>query len=256
MIKAKSKRKLIFIIGMQIVLLILVSIKQFDFSIINKELIYGLLVIIGILTSLYFLNDYEDFSIWESVRQKYYSILDYFGTFIFAILTLQIIYSFVIFPSVQLSSMVPTLKEGDRIVVLMGNKLQRFDIVVFEVDVDKLENVPLSEDNNLWVKRVIGLPGEKVAYINGLLYINDQLVEEPFLYDEDGIPYQGTYKTTLPEDLNGKVIPEGYYLFLGDNRAHSTDSRDIGLVPKFLVVGRGEYKINSLFDWQKIGDRK
>ena len=254
MIKTKIRRKLIMILSMLIILLSLVLISNYSFSMINRELIYGLLIIAAVLALIFMVSDYEDFSIREGYYKKLFNLLDYFNTFIFALLTLQVIYSFVIFPSVHMSSMVPTLNEGDRIVVVMDTNLKRFDIVVFEVDSDKLENIPLSENGSLWVKRVIGLPGEKVEYLDGVLYINNVKVIEPFLLDEFGKPYLGQYETVLPSDMNGKIIPEGYYLFMGDNRSHSTDSREIGYIPKSLVVGKGKFIINSIFDWEKIGE--
>lgn len=253
MIKSKIRRKLITIFAMLAILLILVLIRNYSFSMINRYLVYGLFTIALVLITVFYVGDYNDFDALENMHKKYYNILDYYSTFIFALLTLQVIYTFVIFPTVHLRSMVPTLNEGDRIVVVMNNKLERFDIVVFEVDADKLHNVPLSEDGSLWVKRVIGMPGEKIEYIDGKLYINNVKVDEPFLYDKNGKPHLGLYQTTLPSELNGKVIPDGYYLCMGDNRSHSTDSREIGLIPKSLVVGRGKYIIKSVFDWEKIG---
>lgn len=253
MIKSKIRRKLITIISIMATLLVLVLINDYSFSIINRSLVYGLFAIVFVLIIAYYVGDYEDFTVMEDMNTNFFNILDYFNIFIFAILTLQVIYTFAIFPLVQKRSMVPTLNEGDRIVVVMNKKLERFDIVVFEVDSKILYNIPLGDDNSLWVKRVIGLPGEKIEYINGILYVDNIKVDEPFLFDENGEPYLGSYKTSLPIEFNGKVIPEGYYLCMGDNRSNSIDSRVIGLIPKSLVVGRGKYIIRSLFDWQKIG---
>lgn len=238
---------------MLLILFALVIINNYSFSMINLRLVYGLLVITGILLLIFLISDYDDFSVLESSHKKYYNFIDYYSTFIFALLCLQILYSFVIFPTVQYSSMVPTLYEGDRIVVVMDKNLERFDVVVFEVDVDILDRAPISEDKSLWVKRVIGLPGDKVEYIDGKLFINNQEVYEPFLYDENGQPYLESYQTILPDDLNGIVIPQGYYLCLGDNRKYSFDSRDVGLIPESLIIGKGKYIIVSIFDWEKIG---
>lgn len=253
MIRTKTRRKFVILLIMLVILFALVIINNYSFSLVNIRLVCNLFVITGVLLLMFFANDFDDFSVFESRQNKYYNVIDYYSTFIFALMCLQVLYAFIIFPTVQYSSMIPTLYEGDRIAVVMSKKLERFDVVVFEVDVDILDKAPLEEDHNLWVKRVIGLPGDKVQYIDGKLYINDQFVNEPFLYDEDGNPYQGTYKTSLPANLNGIVIPEGYYLCLGDNRSVSFDSRNVGLIPKSLIIGKGKYIIYSLFDWKKIG---
>ncbi len=131
-------------------------------------------------------------------------------------------------------SMEPTLDDRDRMVV---NKFvynlrepKRFEIIVFHA----------SEQSD-YIKRVIGLPGEHIAYENDELYIDGEVVEEPFkesLEDE-----QAHYMETDPFMLElvpgGHVtIPEGYVFVLGDNRNNSTDSRRFGLVEIDSIVGK------------------
>lgn len=134
-------------------------------------------------------------------------------------------------------SMEPTLHNRDHMVV---NKLayrfgepKRFDVVVF--------HAPLKKD---FIKRVIGLPGEHIAYKDNQLYVNGKQVKEPFA---DRLKKKGIWTNDFQlEDLTeGKnKIPEGYLLVLGDNRINSTDSRTIGLVSLDKVVGR-----TSLIYW-------
>lgn len=91
-----------------------------------------------------------------------------------------------------------------------------------------------TEPGRLLIKRVIGLPLENIKMSNGLVYINDTKLNEPYLS-----------ANTLTEGkrfLNYNVdyqIPENSYVVMGDNREKSTDSREWGFVPKNLIVGRG-----------------
>lgn len=95
---------------------------------------------------------------------------------------------------------------------------QRGDVIVF-----KPPRYP-SED---YVKRVIGLSGEKVQVIKGQVYINDALLNEPFN------PIQGSY--TMPAPL---IVPENQVFVLGDNRNNSNDSHNWGTLPLENIVGR------------------
>ncbi len=131
-------------------------------------------------------------------------------------------------------SMMPTLEDGDRMVV---NKIdyaisqpERFDVVVFHATEEKD-----------YIKRIIGIPGDQLAYEDDQLYINGVAQEEPYL---DGfkqqIPFSGfpfTEDFTLEQVTRMDVIPEGHVFVLGDNRRDSTDSRLIGLVPIENITG-------------------
>ena len=130
-------------------------------------------------------------------------------------------------------SMMPTLENGDRMIV---NKFEydigeaeRFDIVVFHTEGEKD-----------FIKRIIGLPGDHVAYENDQLYINGEPVAEPYLKElKANTEGKLTEDFTLEEvtENNVSVIPEGYVFVLGDNRRASKDSRYIGLVPMEEIVG-------------------
>jgi signal peptidase I len=124
-------------------------------------------------------------------------------------------------------SMVPTLNVGDRVLV---NKLSydlhdvhRGDIVVFKAP-------PAAQSGNIQdlVKRVIGLPGDTVeAREDGRVYINDRLLDEPYLP-------AGTRTANLPPTK----IPPGHMFVMGDNRAASKDSRVFGPVEESAIIGR------------------
>ncbi|MBS4207644.1 signal peptidase I [Bacillus sp. FJAT-50079] len=127
------------------------------------------------------------------------------------------------------SSMMPTLHNGDRMIVNKLGKPDRFDIVVF--------HAPEQKD---YIKRVIGLPGDTVEYRNDVLYINGEPFEEPYL---DVYKSQITEGLLTPdfklEELPGGhvTVPEGQVFVMGDNRRFSKDSRHIGTIDMSAIIG-------------------
>jgi len=130
-------------------------------------------------------------------------------------------------------SMYPTLHNEDvgisNIVGLKLSGVERFDIVVIE----RYSNA------DLIVKRVIGLPNEKIEYIDDKLYINGKYIEEKFLINEyvdeykaNGNNFTGDFEVQLGEDE---------YYCLGDNRPRSSDSRVIGPVNLSQIISKSVY---------------
>ena len=114
-------------------------------------------------------------------------------------------------------SMVPTLEVGDRV---LANKFvyhftepERGDIVVFD-SVDE-------DDDQTLIKRVVGVAGDEIQVQGGVLYVNDEAQEEPYLNDAD--QFRSYYGPT--------VVPEGHIFVMGDNRGNSADSRVFGPLP-------------------------
>ena len=109
-------------------------------------------------------------------------------------------------------------------------------------DIKRYDIIVINEEKDLIIKRVIGLPGDKVEYIDNKLYINNHKVK-----DDYGI---GNTSDFTLEDIceinddrcNGK-IPSGMYLALGDNREVSADSRVKGLFSKNKILGKATLRI-------------
>lgn len=131
-------------------------------------------------------------------------------------------------------SMSSTLESQD--IVLLSRShyrlfdMKRFDVIAFEY-----------ADTKYLIKRVIGLPGDKVEYRNNTLYINGEVIEEEFL---DG---HQTEDFSLVS-MGYETIPEGKYLVLGDNRENSLDSRSFGLIDEEDVLGKVSLKIWPIFE--------
>jgi len=123
-------------------------------------------------------------------------------------------------------SMSPTLTNNDVVI------LDKFSYRIKKVKRGNIVSVYYADTKYL-IKRVVGLPGEKIEFKNGYLYINDEPHKENYL---DNVTTEDFSITSLGYD----VIPEDYYLVLGDNRGDSLDSRDkkVGLIHKKNIIGQ------------------
>lgn len=101
---------------------------------------------------------------------------------------------------------------------------KRGDVVVFTPPVDNQEE---------FIKRIIGLPGEKIKVTNGKVYINDQLLPESYL-SSDLYTSGGNFLA----DGDEYTVPEGQYFVMGDNRPNSSDSRSWGPIAKSAITGK------------------
>ena len=200
--------------------------------------------------------------------------------------------SFLVEPfKIPSGSMIPTLLVGDLILVNKfhyglripvintkitdGEKPQRGDVMVFRYP---------PKPSLDYIKRVVGLPGDTVAYLNKRLTINGKTVETqtvPEFFDEDSMRYFKQYQEALGaqphrllndddrpafipgvekfpgfEACNYTIegvtckVPEGHYFMMGDNRDNSMDSRDWGFVPEKNIVGK------AFFVWMNFGSLK
>jgi len=200
--------------------------------------------------------------------------------------------SFLVEPfKIPSGSMIPTLLVGDLILVNKfhyglripvintkitdGEKPQRGDVMVFRYP---------PKPSLDYIKRVVGLPGDTVAYLNKRLTINGKTIETqtvPEFFDEDSMRYFKQYQEALGaqphrllndddrpafipgverfpgfEACNYTIegvtckVPEGHYFMMGDNRDNSMDSRYWGFVPEKNIVGK------AFFVWMNFGSLK
>ncbi|MBG9455736.1 signal peptidase I [Lysinibacillus sphaericus] len=168
-------------------------------------------------------------------------LVEWIKAIVFALLVAFAIKLFLFTPVAVIGpSMMPTLEDKDRVIVnRIGPKfksIDRFDIVV-------VENVLLNKnkEENI-IKRIIGLPGDKIEYKDDQLYINGEKFSEPYLDQfKKELKDTGslTYDFTLDQLLGETTVPEGHYFVLGDNRRISIDSRspEVGFIPKEKIMG-------------------
>lgn len=131
-------------------------------------------------------------------------------------------------------SMLPTLQINDRLLVdkisYHFTKIERGDIVVFDPPA-KLHS------KDAFVKRVIGLPGDLVEVKNGKVYINGKMLPENYVAEAPQYIWTKT-KSSSSDFTPDRIIPQGNYLVLGDNRNDSLDGHYWGFVPKDRIIGK------------------
>lgn len=121
-------------------------------------------------------------------------------------------------------SMQPTLHSGEKIIADKNiTQIKRGDIIIFK-SVD---------DNKILIKRVVGLPNEKIKIQDGKVFINDKEFVEPYLKEKMN------FKMNEYLPVNLVIPPEAYYV-MGDNRNNSNDSRNFGVVPMKSIIGKIE----------------
>ncbi len=154
-------------------------------------------------------------------------------SYVIIILVVVLVRTFIITPvRVVGSSMDKTLKEGEILLLeKIDKKYKRYDIVV------------IKENNERIIKRIIGMPGESVKIVEGVIYINGEAIEDKYASS-----YTGDFSL---DKFDLDVIPEDSYFVLGDNRIVSKDSRLLGPINKKKIQGKAIYRI---WPFNKFGD--
>ncbi|UQS84734.1 signal peptidase I [Apilactobacillus apisilvae] len=174
-----------------------------------------------------------------------FSILIYvvIGVILFFILN-----HFVTTANVDGDSMYPNLENKEKIMVFRQAQVKRNSVIIFNAHG---EDPTATQDIN-YVKRVVGMPGDKVAFKDDQLYINDKPVKQDYISKEQQqqgseYNYNGENlknwdisklaKTKWTYNKTATVVPKGKYFVMGDNRAISNDSRYWGFVDQDKILG-------------------
>ncbi|NIM26731.1 MAG: signal peptidase I [Gammaproteobacteria bacterium] len=212
-------------------------------------------------------------------------IVEYARSFFPVFLIVLLLRSFLIEPfRIPSGSMMPTLLVGDFILVnkfVYGIRLPVSDRKIIEISKPERGDVVVfrfpEDPSTPFIKRVVGLPGDRIAYYNKVLYINGQQADQRLIgtYTGHGSGASMTGATLKQETLvdkihpiliqagypsiDGKtVVPEGHYFVLGDNRDNSRDSRYWGTVADELLIGKAftiwmNWDFGNGIDWERIG---
>lgn len=213
----------------------------------------------------------------ENKKSKVKSLIEWVECIVIAIILALLIRYFVGTPTVvKQESMYPTLVQNQRLIL---NRLprttktlpERGDIITFEAPsnsyIDDTEvnlNNPVAEYYNepeglinkfvyyvlewtkmSYIKRVIGLPGDHVQIKDGKVYINDKLLDEPYLAE-------GVETTSLGGKFVDLYVPQGYVFAMGDNREHSSDCRRFGCIPIEKIEGKVVFRFFPFSVFGKI----
>lgn len=128
-------------------------------------------------------------------------------------------------------SMQPTFQDGDRIIAVRNFTPQRGDIVILKAP---------DEPGALYIKRIIGLPGDTIESKNDVMYINGKPIKQPYLTEyKKKLPKGELYTNNFSlKQLYGiNKVPKNCYFVMGDHRNVSKDSRMIGFIKRSAIVG-------------------
>ncbi|WP_100329949.1 signal peptidase I [Bacillus xiapuensis] len=175
----------------------------------------------------------------ESTKKEAYS---WIKSIAFALVIVFICREFIFTPVVvKGESMEPTFGNNHRVVVSKTSKIERFDMIVFKA----------TDKNEQYIKRVIGLPGDRVEMKDDVLYVNGKPYEEPYVKRNNNMELSRvTGDFTLKELTGNEKVPNGYFFVLGDNRLKSRDSRDFGFIAADSVIGEVKFQFYPL---QELG---
>lgn len=189
-------------------------------------------------------------------------VVEYAKSFFPVLFVVLVLRSFLFEPfQIPSGSMIPTLKVGDFILVnkyTYGIRLPVTRTKIIDINQPERGEVmvffPPHKPDTYYIKRVVGMPGDEISYINNVLFINGERMEQTLVKalppgnpehiwateNLSGVEHQ-MRKAVKPGRLSQKghwVVPEGHYFMMGDNRDNSLDSRAWGPVPESAIVGK------------------
>lgn len=193
------------------------------------------------------------------VKKGVFTFLDWFLIIPICCTIVVFTYSFLfIITPISGRSMQPNIIDSERVLVSYVSKPKQFDVVVIEVNPE--DNLEVFK-KEYYIKRIIGMPGDQITWIDKVLIINGEVVDE-YYFDDNYLAslsavrdFQGIFQ--YKEDgrtIDVESIPEGYCFVMGDNRlgGESKDSRAIGLIPLDNIIGVAKYHMNGLLPGGKI----
>lgn len=128
-------------------------------------------------------------------------------------------------------SMQPTFENNNRVIAVRHSKLSRGDIVILKAP---------DEPGALYIKRIIGVPGDSIKSKNDVMYINGKPIKEPYLTEYKKKLSKGQLYTnnfSLEQLYHVKRVPKNCYFVMGDHRNVSKDSRMIGFIKRQDIIG-------------------
>ena len=185
-----------------------------------------------------------------------YLLFALIGGFVVQPIGVDLIRQFIQAFKIPAVSMAPTLLVGDHVLVdksiaWNGKVLERGEIIVFKFPEDEKKD---------FIKRVIGLPGERIEIRNKTVYVNDTALEDGG-YSQRIDPGILDAQTNPRDNLGPVTVPQESYFVMGDNRDQSLDSRFFGYVHRSKVIGKALFIYWSWDDrqnfvrWERIGQR-
>lgn len=167
------------------------------------------------------------------LQKIYHFLIDTIQTILLAASFFLVVYIFLFKPfQVSGSSMHPTFIDGEYIltnlITLRFNELKKGDVIVFEAPNDSEKD---------FIKRIIGLPGDSVSLMNGDIYLSGQKLDESAYLVSDVRTYGGAFLT----EGQTVIVPNNEYFAVGDNRSHSSDSRQFGFIKREKIIGKSMF---------------
>ena len=166
----------------------------------------------------------------DSIKRGIAAIFDFLQGIVVFLAIIVMIYLFLFSPQeINGQSMEPTFFNAELIItnkfIYKMTPPIRGDVVIFKS--------PKNKDID-YIKRVIGLPGDRVKLVENTYYVNSVKLDEPYL--RENTPISGGSFLREGDEI---TVPEGKYFVSGDNRPHSSDSREFGTIPLEDFIGKG-----------------